>query len=191
MHMATGRKPASKPKLREEVQLVKQQGDDSNKMAQGGRKRKALADVYDKDQYVLQWQIPDNTKQPHRLNKRAKPYKPSGLVHSHLSREPSPTDNISSPRDFPTIRQSQTPRSVSSASQGTHSRTPSFTQLHSVSGHAHTQFPTTCSTSMPVNNYGGFHEEDESVERAFALQHRTSRTTLNSQVLYYYMNNAT
>jgi len=121
---------------------------------------------------------------PRRLNKWAKPYKPSGLVLSHLSREPSP-DNIPNSH-FPVVHQSQTPRSISSASQGTHSRTPSLTHSHpssvfnKPSGHTHIQLP---SATMPVNDYGGFHEEDESVECTFALQHET-RTTLNSEVLY-------
>jgi len=35
---------------------------------------------------------------------------------------------------------------------------------------------------MPVNDYGGFHEEDESVEWDFAFQQE--RTTLNSKVMY-------
>ncbi|KAI6122149.1 hypothetical protein EDD16DRAFT_1705256 [Pisolithus croceorrhizus] len=34
---------------------------------------------------------------------------------------------------------------------------------------------------MPVDDYGGFHEDDESIEREFALQHE--RTTLNSETL--------
>ena len=128
---------------------------------------------------------------PHRLNKQAKPYKPSGLVLSHLSQEPSP-DNIPN-SCFPVVCWSQTPRSVSSASQGTHSPTPSLTQSHlssvfnKPSDRAHIQLP---STTMPVNDYGGFHEEDESVEHTFALQHETTRTMLNSEVLYY-LNNAT
>ncbi|KIM70174.1 hypothetical protein SCLCIDRAFT_19106 [Scleroderma citrinum Foug A] len=37
------------------------------------------------------------------------------------------------------------------------------------------------SVNMPINDYGGFHEEDESVERDFAFQQE--RTTLNSKML--------
>ncbi|KIM58989.1 hypothetical protein SCLCIDRAFT_27693 [Scleroderma citrinum Foug A] len=37
------------------------------------------------------------------------------------------------------------------------------------------------SVNMPINDYGGFHEEDESVEQDFAFQQE--RTTLNSKML--------
>ncbi|KAI6031142.1 hypothetical protein BKA83DRAFT_4121896 [Pisolithus microcarpus] len=162
-----------KLKLREEVQsMVNQQSEGQTKMQGGGGKQKASAEL-DKDQ----------------LNKKAKPSKPFGLAPRRRSpsagasrtREPSP--------HFRSLSRSQTPsvRSFSSASKGTsHSRTPSLTQPHSgpvskPQSRSLIHHQISSSVNMPVDDYGGFHEEDESVEREFALQHE--RTTLNSETL--------
>jgi len=127
-----------------------------------------------------------------RQNKRAKPYKPFGLAQcrspstaSHLSREPSP-DEISQPLSS-TLRQSQAPTDCF-----THSRTPTLSAVGSKPP-SRASKPTSCTpkplshqyavadiTSMPVDDYGGFHDEDETVEREFALKHK--RTTSNSKV---------
>ena len=141
-----------------------------------------------------------------RQNKRAKPYKPFGLAQrhspstaSHLSREPSP-DEISQPLSS-TLRQSQAPTDCF-----THSRTPTLSAVGSKPPSrvskppsraskppSHASKPTSCTpkplscqyavadiTSMPVDDYGGFHDEDETIEQEFALKHK--RTTSNSKV---------
>ena len=186
---------APKPKLREEVAMATPQSERVVPVKQGKCKA-AAEDQIDKDQYVAtQLQILINTNNAKfRLNKRAKPSKPFGLVphHSsagtgttHFSREPSPNTHLT------TLQRSQTPStwSVSSASHGTlHSHTPSLTQINPAptskppsSSEAHHAIPG--SADMPVNDYDGFHDEDESVERDFAVQHQ--RTTLNSKVSMY------
>ena len=137
----------------------------------------------------------NNYFQPRSIKKWLKhSIKPSGLQNlspsdaSHPSREQLPNS------------QSQTPsaRLISSGSQGVlHSHTPSFTQkLLSCSSRplSHSSKPpsnshiysgitsaTTGSVNMLVNDYGGFHDKDESMERDFALQHQ--RTTSNSKVM--------
>ena len=161
-----------------------------------GKRKAAAEDQIDKDQYAAQLQILINTNNTKfRLNKRAKPSKPFGLVprHSppgtgaaHFSREPSPNTGRST-----TLQRSQTPStwSISSASHGTlHSHTPSLTQINPAPtskppSSSKAQRATSGSANMPVNDYDGFHDEDESVERNFALQHQ--RTTLNSKVSMY------
>ncbi|KAI5997115.1 hypothetical protein EDD15DRAFT_2194781 [Pisolithus albus] len=155
---------APKPRLREEVEsMAKQQGEGLSLMKTQG-KRKAAALDFDKD----------------RSNKRVKPYKPSGLTlhrrsssgSGYPSREQTPNETISQ-----TVRQLQTPgmRPVSfnfTTSQAPATKPPS---------HSHIRHTTGDSADMPVNDYGGFHEEDESVEHDFALQHQ--RTTSNSKTL--------
>ena len=131
-----------------------------------------------------------NTRHIHRRqNKRAKPYKPFGLVQ-HRSpstaspREQSP-DEITQPL-FSTLRQSQTPSCTPSLSVG--SKAPSHTSKPSscvskppsraskppsrASKPLSCQYAVADITKMPVDDYGGFHDEDETVER----------TTSNSKV---------
>ncbi|KAI5996949.1 hypothetical protein EDD15DRAFT_2194665 [Pisolithus albus] len=155
---------APKPRLREEVEsMAKQQGEGLSLMKTQG-KRKAAALDFDKD----------------CSNKRVKPYKPSGLTlhrrsssgSGYPSREQTPNETISQ-----TVHQLQTPgvRPVSfnfTTSQAPATKPPS---------HSHIRHTTGDSADMPVNDYGGFHEEDESVEHDFALQHQ--RTTSNSKTL--------
>ena len=180
-----------RPKLREEVRSMIEQPSEIATVPPGSRgKRKATTD-FDSDQYALfQSQILINTNiddyfQP-RLNKRLKSFKPSGLRWGF-----SPSgSNASHPsgEQLPNSR-SQTPSaaSVSSGNQGAfHSRTPSFTSKppsHSSKPLSNSYIhPSTITSSvnMPVNDYGGFHDEDESMERNFIQHHRT---TSNSKVM--------
>ena len=187
---------APKPKLRQEVAMATLQSESVVQVKRG--KRKATEeDQIDKDQYaVMQLQILINTNinnfTKFRSNKQAKPSsKPSGLRRSPLATEVAPSyfSREPSPNTLPTaLYRSQTPstRSISSTSHGTlHSRTPSLTQINPVPtskppSSSKGQHATPGSANMPVNDYGGFHDEDESVEQNFAVQHQ--RTTLNSKV---------
>ncbi|KIM62607.1 hypothetical protein SCLCIDRAFT_24901 [Scleroderma citrinum Foug A] len=145
-----------KPKLREEIRsacsALMQEKEDLEETGQQ-EKHKVAADL-------------DNLQQ----NKRAKPYKPFGLVQrcspsttSHLLREQSP-DEISQPLSS-TLCQSQTPTDRFSLS-----RTPSLSAMGSKPP-SHTPKPLTCQyttadiTSMPVDDYGGFHDKDEIIEQ--------------------------
>ena len=106
----------------------------------------------------------------------------TGVALSHFSREPLPNT-------LPTAlywSQTLSTRSISSTSHRMlHSHTPSLTQINPVptskpSSSSKGQCATPGSANMPVNDYGGFHDEDESVEWDFAVQHQ--RTMLNSKV---------
>ncbi|KAI6041788.1 hypothetical protein EDC04DRAFT_2601421 [Pisolithus marmoratus] len=115
-----------------------------------------------------------------RQNKRTKPYKPFGLTLSsehHPLRDSQSPDEVIEPIST-ALHQSQTPSAGSIISHlHTHSHTPSITQLNS----APTSKPPSCvsrppscqhivsGTSMPVEDYGGFYDEDETAKQESLL----------------------
>lgn len=133
---------------------------------------------------------PTNTHHRDRQNKKAKPSKPFGLAQhrspptiSQLPGEQS-SDEICQLLSS-TLRQSQTCARSSDHSRSSHSRTPSLSAAaskppsHGPKPLTH-QYAIADIAEMPVNDYGGFHDEDETVEREFALKHKW--TTSNSKV---------